>query len=165
MLSQQAIASELVGKTLFTQVNIYSLKGKVVTWVNYHVDELIPVNSKVVIEKISSSGVVFTVEKTGQRLKLKNKKRHSGLSGEDWANKHFGLKKVDLSEFSKLERNAIAMAEVKKGMSKKAVLVAYGYPPAHKTPSLEGSEWLYWITRWNKIVVTFEGNKVSNVRT
>jgi len=87
------------------------------------------------------------------------------LSGEDWANKHFGLKKVNLSEFSKLERNAIAMAEVKKGMSKKAVLAAYGYPPAHKTPSLEGSKWLYWITRWNKIVVTFEGDKVSNVRT
>ncbi len=165
MLSQQAIASELVGKTLFTQVNIYSLKGKVVTWVNYHVDALIPVNSEVVVEKIRGSGVVFVVKKTGQRLKLKNKQRHSGLSGEDWANKHFASKKVNLSKFSKLERNAIAAAEVKKGMGKKAVLVAYGYPPAHKTPSLEASQWLYWITRWNKIVVTFDGNRVSNVRS
>jgi len=165
MLPQQAIASDLEGQTLFTQVNIYSLKGKVVTWVNYHVDALIPVNSKVLIERISSSGVVFTVEKTGQRLKLKNKSRHSGLSGEEWANKHFSAKKVNLSKFSKSERQAIKIAKVKKGMSKKAVLVAYGYPPAHKTPSLEASQWLYWITRWNKIIVTFDGNRVSNVRS
>jgi len=154
--SAQAKTNELEGKTLYTQVNIYSLKGEVVTWVNYHVDTLIPVNSEVTINKISDSSVTFTVKATGQKLKLKNKERHSGLDGLAWAQRHFGANKVDLNRFSKAERDAIEGAQVQIGMSKAAVLVAYGYPPAHKTPSLESSTWLYWINRWNKIAVRFD---------
>ena len=32
-------------------------------------------------------------------------------------------------------------------MSKDAVLMAYGYPPDHKTPKLEDDTWSYWLGR------------------
>ncbi len=147
--------SGMKGKTLYTQENMYSLKGKVVTWVNYHVDTLIPVNTPVVINYVGGSSMSFTIKATGQKLRLKNS-RHSGLDGEAWTKRHFGPNRVDLHKFSRLEQEAIAAAEVRKGMSKAAVLVAYGYPPAHRTPSLKANRWLYWINRWNKVAVVFD---------
>ncbi len=163
--AQVPLAAGLKGKTLFTQVNIYSLKGKSVTWVNYQVDSLIPVNTEVTINYAGKSGVGFTIKATDQKLELNNKKRHSGLDGNAWAAKHFGEQKVDLSRFTKAERDAIHAAKVEAGMSKDAVLVSRGYPPAHKTPDLNASEWLYWHNRWNKKAVTFDANgKVSAIR-
>jgi hypothetical protein len=144
-----------VGETLYTQVNMYSLKGQIVTWVNYHVDSLIPINTAVVVDDIGSSSVTFTIKDTGQTLELKNKSRHSGLSGAQWAEKHFAAPRVDLTKFNAAERQAIKDAKVETGMSKAAVLAAYGYPPAHKTPSLDSDAWNYWVTKWNRIVVKF----------
>lgn len=146
----------LDGKTLYTQVNMYSLKGKVVTWVNYHVDTLIPVNTPVVIDGIGDSSMIFTIKATGQKLQLKNREKYSKLNGEAWTKRHFGFHRVDLRRFSRAEREAIAAAQVRVGMSKASVLVAYGYPPAHRTPSLKDKRWLYWINRWNKVAVVFD---------
>lgn len=157
-------SDDLLGKKLYTQVNMHSLKGKSITWVNYQVDSLIPVNSEVVVETIKGGGVIFTVTKTGERLKLKNKERRSGLDGYAWAKKHFAPKKRSLKRFNKLEKEGIRTGMAKIGMSKDAILVALGYPPAHKTPSLKGDYWLFWRNRWRKIGVTFTKGKVSNIR-
>lgn len=151
----QAAADKLEGKVVYTQVNMHSLKGKVVTWINYQVDSLIPVNTRVTVDKISGSKVVFTLKETGQTLALKNKASRSGMDGLAWASKHFAPIPVNLAKFKKSEREAIALAKAQPGMSKEAVIVALGYPPAHKTPSLDSPSWLYWINKWNKIAVEF----------
>lgn len=158
-------ASDLEGKTLYTQVNMHSYKGKEVTWVNYNVDSLIPVNTAVEVIRASGwGGLKFKLIDSGVTLELNNS-RHSGLSDEEWARKHFGEHKVNLGKFSKAERDAIDSGAVKIGMSKDAVLVSRGYPPAHKTPSLEASGWLYWDTKWNKKLVNFDSKgKVSGIR-
>jgi len=159
-------AAEMKGKTLYTQVNMHSYKGKVVTWVNYNVDAFIPVNTPVEVISVGGwSGLKFKLKDSGLTLKLKNNSRHSGLSDKEWAEKHFGERKVNINRFSKSERNAIEAGEVKVGMSKGAILVARGYPPAHKTPSLKSSSWLYWNTKWNKVQVIFgSDDKVSRIR-
>ena len=41
------------------------------------------------------------------------------------------------------------------GMSKDGVVLAIGYPPEHKTPSLKNNRWVYWASRWNKFAVLF----------
>jgi len=158
-------AADMKGKTLYTQVNMHSYKGKVVTWVNYNVDAFIPVNTPVEVISVGGwSGLKFKVKDSSVTLKLKNS-RHSGLSDEQWAEKHFDEKKVNLNKFNRSERNAIEAGEVKIGMSKDAVLVSRGYPPAHKTPSLKSSSWLYWNTKWNKVRVNFGSNgEVSGIR-
>ncbi len=163
--AQYAQAESMRGKTLYTQVNMFSLKGKSVTWVNYHVDTLVPVNTKVEINKITRSSVTFTLKNTGQKLKLKNKRRHSGLDGKAWAAKHFGEYPVDLNKFTLLERDGIEQANVEIGMSKDAVIVARGFPPAHKTPSLESRTWIYWYNRWNRKAIHFDSNgKVTSIK-
>ncbi len=157
-------AGKLEGKIVYTQVNIHSLKGKIVSWINYQIDSLVPVNTAVTIDEISGAKVVFTIKETGQTLHLKNKTKHSGMSGLDWANKHLGPSPVKLDKFTKSDQEAITLAKAQKGMPKDAVLISLGYPPAHKTPSLDSPTWTYWINKWNKLAVEFGDNgKVKQV--
>ena len=63
-----------------------------------------------------------------------------------------------------MERENINAGTVKNGMSKAAVVVARGYPPAIETPSLKRNQWKYWRNRWDTIVVTFNNDRVVNVK-
>ena len=162
--SQVALSESLKGKTLYTQVNMHSFKDHYVIWVNYGIHKLIPVNTAVEVIYISPRGVSFMIKGSGQKLTLKNKKRHSGLDGSAWAAKHLGEDRVDLSQFTKAEHEAIMAAELKRGMSREAVIIARGYPPAHKTPSLESATWKYWQTNRSRTHVFFnDDGKVVDV--
>ena len=61
-------------------------------------------------------------------------------------------------------RKLIEEGTVEPGMTKEHVLTAIGYPPAHRTPSLEQMDWHYWENRWHQFVVFFDGQKVDRVQ-
>ena len=48
-----------------------------------------------------------------------------------------------------------------KRMSDEIILMAYGYPPAHRTPSLEADEWVYWLNRFVNQPVVLRNGRVS----
>jgi len=48
-------------------------------------------------------------------------------------------------------------------MTREEVIMAIGYPPAHRTPSLSQPEWHYWKDRWHEYTVVFEGDRVARV--
>ena len=56
------------------------------------------------------------------------------------------------------EIECVRNAVVQPGISKRAVLAAYGYPPEHITPSLEKPVWTYWINRFIKKELFFDAN-------
>ena len=146
---------------MYTQCNMHAYKGRVDT-VNYCVGIFIPVNSKVTLLESNSNKIKFLYK--GKTIVLLNREKYSGQDIGQIFNRYFGKKKVNLNKFTKKERKAIKNGEVTKGMSKKAVLVALGHPPAHKTPSLESNEWKYWKNRWNTIIVIFKKGKVVSIR-
>jgi len=49
------------------------------------------------------------------------------------------------SKFNGEEKENIKKGTIAEGMSKEAVLMAYGYPPSHRTAALASDEWAYWI--------------------
>lgn len=151
------------GKTAITQINMWSYQGELET-THYSVDTLIPVNSEVQIVNTTGKTITFVVQDTGMEVTLVNKEKYTGMGIEGIYDRYFGDSRVDLSKFSSLEREAIEEGQVVPGMSKDAVLVARGYPPAHRTPTLESDSWRYWQSRFDTIVVNFEDGEVVNIR-
>ena len=42
------------------------------------------------------------------------------------------------------------------GMPKNAVLISYGYPPEHATPSLDTNVWRYWVNKMKSKNICFD---------
>jgi hypothetical protein len=59
---------------------------------------------------------------------------------------------------SEIEMQGIKNGLIYEGMSKKAVLIAYGYPPEHKTPSLDQDNWMYWKNKFKRHRICFDEN-------
>ena len=60
-------------------------------------------------------------------------------------------------------RRMIEEGTVSVGMTRDQVLMALGYPPADRTPSLEAPTWRYWASRGDTFEIYFEGDQVSRV--
>ena len=59
--------------------------------------------------------------------------------------------------------NSRRLNSVAVGMTREQVLMALAYPPAHRTPHLEGQVWTYWVDRDDTFRVYFDGDRVSRV--
>ena len=57
---------------------------------------------------------------------------------------------------SEVEKEGIQKGIVIPGMSKESVLIALGYPPEHRTPSIKMDDWYYWMNRFRSEIVTFD---------
>ncbi len=53
-------------------------------------------------------------------------------------------------------QDAIAKGIVVRGMSKSEVLLSYGPPPEHKTPSLDADTWIYWLNKMRSKKICFD---------
>ncbi len=67
--------------------------------------------------------------------------------------------KKEVSAMSALDRKGIDHGVVYPGMTKRAVLIAIGYPPEFVTPDpMTSNEWNYWYDRFREFVVAFSDN-------
>ncbi len=151
-----------VGGTYYTQFVIRYEKGRHRT-TNYRRGASIPVNTPVVLEDINEKFITVKLQPSGQELLVENVKKHTHDDVAQAFNKLFAKTRVNLSQFNKLERDNIKNGTVAKGMRKKAVLVAIGYPPAIETMSLDSDQWTYWSSRFNKFIVYFRNGKVYKI--
>jgi hypothetical protein len=163
LLPEELPASVQLGGTYYTQFVIRYEKGVHIT-TNYRRGLSIPVNTPVQLMDITNKTILVTLPPSGQELLIKNAKKHTGDTTVQAFEKLFAKSKVDLSGFTKLERDHIKSGTVAKGMRKKAVLVAIGYPPQVATPSLDADQWTYWSSRFNKFIVHFKNGKVAKIQ-
>ena len=154
-------ASTPEGQTLYTQFSLFH-EANVHLTTNYRKGILVPINTEVKFVKASKSNIVVTLP-DGQNLTVINIEGFSGEKIDGIFTRTFAAKPVDLSQFSEDEKRAIISGEVKKGMSKPAVILALGYPPKHKTPNLQMNQWRYWQNRFVTFMVYFENDKVTKI--
>jgi len=98
-------------------------------------------------DKYERAYIRFKIVKEGKAIKIKYRRNwHTGKKIEDYKKMMFTTK--TLSELTKgmtaNEIRAIKAGVLVQCMSKRAVLVAYGPPPEHYTPSLNSNRWRYW---------------------
>ena len=150
---------------MYTQVGMHA-QGSSINTLNFTLGFPIPANSVIFYEDVNSKQIAFTYN--DQRYYLRNNPRYSKTTMDQMLDRYFGTKKVDLSKFTPQEQKAIKAAKVEVGMSKEAVILAIGYPPAHTTPSLQQDEWKYWKFQHgyaqDTIIYHFKDNKVSSIQ-
>jgi len=146
--------------TLYTQVGMWTEKDTVIA-TNYKRGEHIPVNSVVQITDVDAATITFNYD--GRSIKLKNIDKFTKVDVTALMTRTFALKKVNLTQFSTLEKTAIEQGDVVVGMTKDAVITSRGFPPAHRTASLKLDSWRFWQNRFGTIVYEFEQGKVSNI--
>lgn len=162
-VSAQAQAAAESGD-VYTQVNLWVEQPKPIPSTNYHKGELIPVGSKVSVGAAGGDTISFTYKGQGQSITWMRK--HTLVSLEQVKARTFGpanpLESKVFTDLPKEQQDAVKAGRVIVGMPKAAVLMAYGYPPEHKTPSREGNLWLYWRDRFKTQSVSFTDDKVSS---
>ena len=152
-----------VGNTYYTKSSLFRENGRYMT-TNYHRGLLLPANSEVVVKKMNRKSIIVEIVSSKEQLTVVNVPKHTADSIREVFDKILSPTAIDLSKFSKLERKNIESGTVEIGMTRDAVLVAMGYPPAVKTPNLTSDVWVYWISKFDKTNVYFKDDKVVEVK-
>ncbi|HEX2952919.1 MAG TPA: hypothetical protein VHR47_02915 [Bacillota bacterium] len=156
------LSSITVGQPFYTQFSMF-YENHIHKTTNYRKGSLLQVNTAVKFVKSDNDCIVVSLP-DGQQLTIQNVANFSGEKIDGIFARTFSTKPQDLSVFTEAERKSIMLGEIKVGMRKAATLVALGYPPKHKTPSLDGDRWQYWSNRFNTFVVYFSNGKVSKIQ-
>ncbi len=150
------------GQVLYTQFSLF-YEGTRHYTTNYRKGILVPVNTEVKFVSASGIDLVVTLP-SGTNLTLWNVRDFSGEDIDGIFSRTFSTRPLDLARFTDDEVKAIKAGQVVPGMSKPAVIAALGYPPKHKTPSLDLDQWRYWQNRFGTFVVHFENGQVKWVQ-
>jgi len=152
---------------LYTQVNLHPDEHRKRLYaLNYQQPGLIPLCSEVEIMSIKKKAMKFVVKSTGTEYLYIT---HRAISGGLAANipTYFGAKcnTADVKNLSKLDRKGIKIGRALKGMTKKGVGYAIGFPPKHRTPSTDLDTWIYWKNRYATMSITFDAKgKVETIK-
>jgi len=165
------VKNDSLGETeLYTRINIWHEQSTIPS-TNYHLGEMIPAGTKVKITSMwdgQFSEISFLVDGQREEFHIRIRSSVTKLPVLKVRDRYFSktdplAEGGEFSKFTPEEQKNIKKGVIEKGMSKDAVIMAYGYPPAHKTPSLEGNRWLYWKALKQVVLVEFEGDKVVAV--
>ena len=152
-------ADALVNATgVYTLTNLHpDQENRRLYSVNYQLPFLIPVCTEVMITKIKKKRMNFKVVKTGIEYDYNWHKKATpgGLKGN--IVKYFGHEcpEEEIKTLSEVDQQGIKKGRASKGMTRRGIIIAMGYPPEHVTPDLEMDQWMYWMNRFNRNAVMF----------
>lgn len=156
-----------ISGTYYTTANIwYELPEKIYS-TNYHAGHIIPAGTEIEVLSEKKGKVRFKIKGEETVFLYTHVKKHSSLSFDKEFSRLFSSKNsfAEASKkFSAKEKKAVEEGDIVEGMSRAAVLAAYGYPPSHTTPDLDEDNWTYWVKRMTTRQVVFEDGKVSSVK-
>jgi len=150
---------------LYTAYNIWFEQPTKVYSTNYQKGNILPAGSEVKDVKRSSEKLEFTDVNLDIRFTFEFVgKHHPGLTGEQWMARFLTTRDFAAlsSGLTAAEIKAVRAGEVKAGMSRKAVLLAAGYPPEVATASTKLDTWKYWRHRFGSYSVRFSDGKVAS---
>ena len=164
------------GETMYNKYNIHAQADKKgllkSSYANYtdpgagHV--IIPPNTKLTVRPwkrfMKNYGFYYDLP-DGRHGVFEVHAKRMEMSVDEYEELILSPKPVSLKGFSAVDLKGIKKGKAFKGMTKKGVMTALGYPAAHETPSLDDNQWKYWRNRFRTVVVEFNSKgKVVNVR-
>ncbi len=150
--------------TIYTQHNLWYDTGNTISSINYQSGRLLRLGTEVKIISATDSSIKFKTGE-GKVFTIDFKPEWMMLSMPAYIKQTFTLKSSE-KLCSGLNRNQISdimHGVVKKGMTRREVLLCCGPPPACRTPSVTCDTWVYWTDRYTTVRVVFKNNKVVEI--
>ncbi len=157
--------------TSYTAYNLWYEVPERMFGINYRRGAMIPAGTEVSAWHMKDSRdrpiIEFTTAGKGRTYTIYFRKKFCpGLTAGELENRL--LTNEPFEQLTKgltaAEIQSIKKGKLEEGMSKRSVLIARGYPPGHRTPSLDDNTWLYWENRFMKQAVRFgEDGRVSEI--
>jgi hypothetical protein len=147
------------GKKLYISQNFWFEKPEKIYAINYKKGNLIPAGTEVSAVQFSDDEIFFFVPSMGLNFRIVYRDKYQGsMPIRSFVDRLFTSKNLDelTKGFTKKEKEFVKSGILRTGISKNAVLVGYGYPPAHRTPSLETTRWIYWTSKFAKQELIFD---------
>lgn len=164
--------TQKTGKVMYNKYNIHvhyknarDIKAHCANWTGpFSGHRIIPPNTPMVV-KPSPRGLILERTDNGEKISFIFSKKYMAMDKDAYIDTIFSAEKVPLDHFSAVDKQGIKSGTAIKGMTKEGVKAALGYPAAHKTPSLNDSEWIFWTNRFGTYAVIFDkNNRVSGTR-
>lgn len=136
------------------------VRGSVANYTKLPDHKILPYGSAV---KIGSweDGFSLIDEKSRRRINvLAPRKYLAGKSLSEYLDLILSKTPVSYTGLSEIDQKGISEGRPYKGMSKKGVMIALGYPCPVKTPSTDANVWYYWKNRFGNYAVNFENGLV-----
>lgn len=158
-----AVQAETTGKIMYNKYNIHvhykntrDIKAHCANWTGpFSGHRIIPPNTPMVV-KPSPRGFILERTDNGEKISFIFSKKFMAMDKDAYIDTIFSAEKVSLDHFSAVDQQGIETGTAIKGMTKEGVKTALGYPAAHKTPSLDDTEWIYWNNRFGTYAVIFD---------
>lgn len=157
-------------KNVYTAVNIWYRHREKILSVNHHQGVILPVGTRVTIEAMTGRSIQFADQQgTKYRLILARKYKGPDMNTRGLFDQYFTQtdpmgKNGAFTKLNETEKGYVRSGHVSVGMSKEAVLMAYGYPPSHMTPTTDADVWKYWGTKFRAYLVYFKNNRVVEIQ-
>ncbi|MDR1009576.1 MAG: outer membrane protein assembly factor BamE [Opitutaceae bacterium] len=131
---------------------------------NYTRGEMVPVNTKITLEGYIDNTIWIRINSTGAIVRILNVAKYTKKKLHAIARNMLSPSEITFDGISKELAEAIQGGEMKPGMTKQQVLMARGWPPAHKTRSLDEDTWVYWPSRFVQQTIVFKDGKLTGGR-
>lgn len=158
------------GQEIRTRYNIWYDDPQNISCLNIQQGGFIPAGT--VIEPLATDSfpekIHFKVKKTGKPFAIRFKEAYRLCTMRDYIASTFTtedpLKNIpEKSDRDKKVKQRIVRGEVVPGMTRNEVELAYGPPPAVRTPDKRNETWIYWRTPDSQIRVIFRDDVVRNI--
>jgi hypothetical protein len=126
--------------------------------------EILPVNAKVDISVTSRAfrgrGLLIVDPESGRQIHFEYNERNMRIPMVEYIDLISSPKKVSIGNLSAKDKKGIKDGKAYIGMTKDGIRMALGYPAAHRTPSLDSTDWVYWIDRFRTMLVQFSSSGI-----
>lgn len=148
------------GKTIYSRVNLRFEPGKKLLKAAstnfYGYDELVPVGTKFTVTAVSKRTIELSSAVNPLPFLIEYIDKHSQIPFDEFLERTFSKNPVAIPDtITAEEKKQIKAGTVAPGMSRAAIFLAIGYPPASISPNFEAKELAYQRTRFAKFKLHF----------
>jgi len=162
--------TDRIGKNYYLRANLWHDEQGLILSTNYREDRtFLPAGTEVMITRLTDETIEFTIPGENRLYTILDVRHHSmRVSVETLFDWYFSADNPAQSPgpfdtFTETEKKNILAGTIERGMSRQAVLMAYGYPPRYLNSSLTNDFWVYWDSPRSSTVVQFVDDRVFRI--